>query len=74
MKMIVRHKGRFNIQVMVNDKYKKMWKEDRGSENVWTEAILDIPAEWITTERTRINILTMEKAEYFPAHYWFYQR
>ncbi|MEK7274453.1 MAG: hypothetical protein AAB110_04275, partial [Candidatus Desantisbacteria bacterium] len=26
MKMIVRHKGRFNIQIMVNDKYKKVWK------------------------------------------------
>ena len=74
MKMIVRHRGRFNIQIMVNDKYEKSWKEDRGSDNVWTEAILDIPSEWITTERTRINILTMDKAEYFPAHYWFYQR
>lgn len=74
MKMIVRHKGRFNIQVMVNNKYKKMWKEDRGSDNVWTEAILDIPAEWITMERTRISVLTMDKVEYFPAHYWFYQR
>ncbi len=74
MKMIVRHKGKFNIQVMVNNKHKKAWKEDRGNDNVWTEAVLDIPAEWVTMERTRINILTMDKAEYFPAHYWFYQR
>ncbi|MFH1859934.1 MAG: hypothetical protein ABH870_02815, partial [bacterium] len=74
MKMIVRHRGKFNIQIMVNNKYKKMWKEDRGSDNVWTESILDIPSEWIATERTRINVLTMNKAEFFPAHYWFYQR
>ncbi len=74
MKMIIRHKGRFNIQVSINNKYNKMWKEDSENENVWTEAILDIPAEWITMERTRVNILTMDKTEYFPAHYWFYQR
>ncbi|OIP39254.1 hypothetical protein AUJ95_05755 [Candidatus Desantisbacteria bacterium CG2_30_40_21] len=74
MKMIVRHRGKFNVEILVNDKHKKMWKEDRGAENVWTEAILDIPSEWITTERTRISVLTMDKNEYFPAHYWFYQR
>ncbi|MFH1098101.1 MAG: hypothetical protein ABH886_10455 [Candidatus Desantisbacteria bacterium] len=74
MKMIVRHRGKFNIEILVNDKHKKMWKEDKGAENVWTETLLDIPAEWITTERTKIHILTMDKNEYLPAHYWFYQR
>lgn len=76
LKIIMRTVTDFGLQVRINDKFVKRWENKKSPGNVWIEAICTLPAQWITSDKTKLEIQVLDRQQdiYTNAHYWFLQK
>jgi len=76
IKIIMRTIGPLKLDVLINEKYRKKWVDERNYGNLWVESILTIPGKWIISNQTKVHIEIKNKQQdtYSPAYYWFFQR
>jgi hypothetical protein len=76
LKVVMRTAGSINLGVYVNNTPVGQWREDKGSQNLFSEYIFSIPKEYINSEdiNLKLEVVDKHRATYFSCYYFFYQK
>ncbi|MDI6734580.1 MAG: hypothetical protein QME42_00030 [bacterium] len=76
MKIVMRTTGALKLDVLINGKYCRKWIDETNPGNTWSESLVTIPGQWVTSNSTKVHIEVRDKQQdtYSVGYYWFFQK